>query len=44
MPKVGNKHFAYTPKGEKAAQNYARATGKPLQRSQPPKKPAKPKR
>jgi|TARA_R110002051_G_scaffold9652_2_gene37450 hypothetical protein len=28
MPKVGNKHFSYTSKGKKAAQSYAKKTGK----------------
>ena len=27
MPKVGNKHFAYTLDGEAAARRYAKATG-----------------
>ena len=28
MPKVGNKHFAYTKAGKKAAKSYAKKTGK----------------
>jgi len=28
MPKVGNKHFAYTTAGRKAAKEYAKKTGK----------------
>jgi hypothetical protein len=28
MPKVGSKHFPYTPKGEKEAKAYAKKTGK----------------
>lgn len=27
MPKVGDKHFPYTKKGEKAATDYAKKTG-----------------
>jgi len=27
MPKVGNKHYAYTPKGRAAAKSQARKTG-----------------
>ena len=27
MPKVGNKHYAYTPKGRAAARSQARKTG-----------------
>lgn len=30
MPKVGNKHFSYTAKGEKAAKAYAKKTGKKM--------------
>ena len=30
MPKVGKRHFAYTPKGKAAAKKYAKATGKPM--------------
>jgi hypothetical protein len=37
MPKVGNKHFPYTPAGEKAAKGYAKKTGKKVE-SKPPKK------
>lgn len=28
MPKVGNKHYAYTPKGKAAAKKKAKQTGK----------------
>jgi hypothetical protein len=28
MPKVGNKHFAYSPRGTKSAKKYAKRTGK----------------
>lgn len=28
MPKVGSKHFAYTPKGKQAAKTYAKKVGK----------------
>lgn len=30
MPQVGKKTFAYTPKGEMAAKNYAKKTGKKM--------------
>jgi len=30
MPKVGNKHFAYTEAGVKAAKKAAKKTGKPM--------------
>lgn len=30
MPKVGNKHFPYTPAGRKAAKLAAKKTGKPV--------------
>ena len=33
MPKVGGKHFAYTPAGEKAASAYAKKTGMPLMKN-----------
>ena len=33
MPKVGNKHFAYTPAGQQQAAAYARSTGQPLSSS-----------
>ena len=33
MPKVGNKKFAYTRKGEKAAKAYAKKTGKKMVRT-----------
>ena len=32
MPKVGNKHFAYSPKGKKAAKSYAKKTGKKVRK------------
>ena len=28
MPKVGKKHFSYSPKGKAAAKKYAKRTGK----------------
>lgn len=30
MPKVGKKHFPYTPAGEAAAKKEAKKTGKPM--------------
>jgi hypothetical protein len=33
MPQVGGKHFAYTPKGKKAAKKYAEKTGKSMKSS-----------
>ena len=33
MPKVGNKRFAYTAKGKKAAKKYASKTGKPVKKA-----------
>lgn len=33
MPKVGSKHFAYTPKGKKAAKSYAKKTGQKMMMS-----------
>jgi len=30
MPKVGNKHFSYSPKGRAAAKAYAKKTGKKM--------------
>lgn len=45
MPKVGSgknaKHFAYTPAGEKAAEGYAKKTGKKVEYTQPMKKTTK---
>lgn len=35
MPKVGSKHFAYTPKGYAAAKKAAKATGKPMVNTKP---------
>ena len=31
MPKVGKKHFAYTPEGRKEAEAYAAETGEPVE-------------
>lgn len=33
MPKVGSKHFPYTPQGKRNAQKYARATGQSMNSS-----------
>ena len=30
MPKVGSKHFAYTPAGQQQAAAHSRATGQPM--------------
>lgn len=38
MPKVGNREFKYTPKGQAAAKKAAAKTGKPVQNIKPPKK------
>ena len=38
MPKVGTKHFSYTPKGEAAAKREAARTGKPMVVRKPIKK------
>ena len=38
MPRVGSKHFAYSPKGMKAAKKEAKRTGKPMKNAA--KKPA----
>lgn len=38
MPKVGSKHFSYTPKGIAAAKKEAEKTGKPLQNKKSKKK------
>ena len=32
MPKVGSKHYAYTPKGMKAAKAAAKRTGKKIKK------------
>ena len=32
MPKVGNKHFAYTDLGEQQARNLSKQTGQPIER------------
>jgi hypothetical protein len=32
VPKVGKKHFSYTKSGRKAAENYAKKTGKKVKR------------
>ena len=34
MPKVGDKHFDYTPEGLKAAQDYSYKTGTPIEKTQ----------
>ena len=34
MPKVGKKHFAYTPDGLKEAQEYAAKTGQKVEKTQ----------
>ena len=36
MPKVGRKHFAYTKAGEKAAEEEAKKTGKPMTKKKKP--------
>ena len=33
MPKVGSKHFAYTPAGKKAAASHAKSTGQSVSKS-----------
>ena len=33
MPKVGSRHFAYTPAGQQQAAAYAKSTGQPLSSS-----------
>jgi|TARA_Y100000310_G_scaffold178314_1_gene178294 hypothetical protein len=33
MPKVGNKKFAYTPKGKKAAKAFAKKSGKKVKKA-----------
>ncbi len=38
MPKVGGKHYAYTPKGVKAAKAAAKKTGKKLKKAKPKSK------
>ena len=38
MPKVGSKHFKYSPAGKKAAQAYAKKTGKKVTRKKAPSK------
>ena len=38
MPKVGNKRFAYTAKGKKAAKAYSKKTGKKLKKPKKLKK------
>lgn len=38
MPKVGKKHYSYTPQGMKAAKKEAEKTGKPLKAAKKPKK------
>ena len=38
MPKVGAKHFPYTPKGHAAAKKEAKRTGKPIMNAKAGKK------
>ena len=38
MPKVGKKHFSYSPKGRKAAKAYAKKTGKKINKKKNKKK------
>lgn len=38
MPKVGNKKFAYTPKGMEMAKKAAKKTGKPMVKAKDKKK------
>ena len=38
MPKVGKKHFSYSPKGRKAAKAYAKKTGKKITKKKNKKK------
>ena len=33
MPKVGKKHFSYSPKGKAAAKKYAKKTGKKVSKA-----------
>jgi hypothetical protein len=35
MPKVGNRHFPYTPEGYRQAKEYARVTGQKVQVDKP---------
>ena len=37
MPRVGSKHFSYSPKGRKAAKTEARRTGRPVTHAMPDK-------
>lgn len=37
MPKVGGKHYGYTPKGREAARKEAAKTGKPMVEKAPKK-------
>ena len=37
MPKVGSKHFAYTPKGMAQAKSYAKKKKKPVKNTTKPK-------
>ena len=37
MPKVGGKHYAYTPKGMAAAKAAAKRTGQPVEQAKPRK-------
>tara|TARA_R100001082_G_scaffold30946_2_gene15617 strand:+ start:2747 stop:2878 length:132 start_codon:yes stop_codon:yes gene_type:complete len=38
MPKVGRRHFAYTSKGRKDAEEYAKKTGKKVTNRKPKRK------
>jgi hypothetical protein len=38
VPKVGTKHYAYTPAGHAAAKKEAKRTGKPVTARKPEKK------
>lgn len=39
MPKVGQKHFSYSKKGQTAAKSYAKKTGKTVKAKKAPRKP-----
>jgi len=38
MPKVGSKHYSYTPKGKAQAKAAAKRTGKPVKNAKPKKR------
>ena len=38
IPKVGKKHFSYSPGGKAAAKKYAKKTGKKMTRTSPKRK------